>query len=146
MRRITVLLKDRQWWWPLSLMTSEQREATITKLFRGGHITDWQLWDILSLHNSPVSHAEATEIYEALGFVPHVGYPLTQNLAEEKANELVENAGPYEFVLLDWLSLMSHAGFSREEAAKQFRRLQQEGRIVHSGQCGLAFTYKKGEA
>lgn len=75
MRKITVPLKDRQWW-VLPLMTSNQRKVTVIKLVRCRWISDWQLWDVLGLYNSPVSWAEATEVYVNLDFVPHVGYPL----------------------------------------------------------------------
>jgi len=54
------------------------RAATVVQWYRSGRISNWQLWDILSSHGHPFAHAgDAAAVYKVLGFVPHVGYPLT---------------------------------------------------------------------
>jgi len=67
---------DREWWRWLSCLSVASRCAVVEALYLGGRITDWQLWDVLSHHQSPIPYAQARQVYQDLGFKPHVGYPL----------------------------------------------------------------------
>jgi len=48
----------------------------VKALYFDGHITDWQLWDVLGHHQSPIRFTQARQVYQYLGFRPHAGYPL----------------------------------------------------------------------
>jgi hypothetical protein len=75
-----LILLGRQWWAYLYHLSIEERGEVVEALYRGGHITNWQLWEVLSNHQSPIPHAAAAEIYQDLGFQPHAGYPLTEEV------------------------------------------------------------------
>ena len=68
---------DRGWWSRLHLMSREKRVRFIVRAYGMSVIDDHALWDVLSHHNGPVSYRDAADIYQQLGFVSHVGYPLT---------------------------------------------------------------------
>lgn len=70
-------LRYRNWWPFLHRLSVERRCKVVKRLYQQGRLTDWQLWDILSTHQSPIPCAEATQVYYDLGFRPHAGYPLT---------------------------------------------------------------------
>lgn len=67
----------RDWWSRLHLMGREKRVRFIVRAYGMGVIDDHALWDVLSHYNGPVSHGDAADIYQQLGFVSHAGYPLT---------------------------------------------------------------------
>lgn len=69
---------DRGWWFRLHLMGCWKRVCFIVRAYKMGAIDDYALWDILSYHNGPVSYRDAVDVYQQLGFVPHMGYPLTE--------------------------------------------------------------------
>jgi hypothetical protein len=71
-------LIGRYWWSLLRHLTPTQRSQAIQSFYQQGSITDWQLWEVLSNHQSPITYVEATQIYHNLGFKPHAGYPLTR--------------------------------------------------------------------
>ena len=63
----------------LNVRGAATRAATVVQWYRSGKIDEWQLWEILSSHGHPFAHAQdAAAVYKVLGFVPHVGYPLTK--------------------------------------------------------------------
>jgi hypothetical protein len=72
------ILLHRQWWSCLHHLSIELRCRVVQELYRGRHITDWYLWEVLSNHQSPIPYVEAVQIYHNLGFKPHAGYPLTR--------------------------------------------------------------------
>jgi hypothetical protein len=71
-------MKDRNWWWWLSLLSISTRCIVVKDLWELGRLTPWQLWDILSGNHSPIPRAEACQIYTELGFKPFAGYPLQE--------------------------------------------------------------------
>jgi hypothetical protein len=71
---------DRQWWRWLECLPLESQCVIIKALYLGGCITDWQLWDVLGHHQSPIPFTQARQVYRDLGFKPHAGYPLTKEV------------------------------------------------------------------
>jgi hypothetical protein len=66
----------REWWSWLRRFSVNNRCTVVKVLYLSDRITDWQLWDVLSHHQSPIPFAQARQVYRDLGFKPHVGYPL----------------------------------------------------------------------
>lgn len=75
-----LILLDREWWPRLYGLSVEERCQVVEELYRDGYITDWQLWEVLSNHQSPIPYVEALQVYHNLGFQPHAGYPLTREV------------------------------------------------------------------
>ncbi len=71
---------DRRWWQWLSCLPVESRCVVVKALYLGKSISDWQLWDVLGHHQSPIPFTEARQVYHDLGFKPHMGYPLTKEV------------------------------------------------------------------
>ena len=71
---------DRRWWRWLECLPVASRCVIVQALYLEGCITDWQLWDVLSHHRSPIPFIEAHQVYRDLGFRPHAGYPLTKEV------------------------------------------------------------------
>ena len=67
---------DREWWRWLRCLPQASRLVVVKALYLDGCITDWQLWDVLSHHQSPIPYLEAYQVYKDLGFQPYAGYPL----------------------------------------------------------------------
>jgi hypothetical protein len=70
----------REWWRWLTCLSIASRCVIVEALYLGGCITDWQLWDVLSHHQSPIPFVEARQVYRDLGFKPHAGYPLRKEV------------------------------------------------------------------
>ena len=75
---------DREWWFWLERLPLGYRPAVIEALYSNGSITDWQLWDVLSHHQSPIPHREAYQVYKDLGFQPFAGYPLRRYVSSDE--------------------------------------------------------------
>ena len=73
--------QDRRWWRWLECLPATSRCAIVQALHPGGCLADWQLWDALSHHQSPISSIEAGQVYRDLGFKPPAGYPLTKEVS-----------------------------------------------------------------
>lgn len=67
---------DREWWFWLDHLPVKSRSAVVKACYLAGMITDWQLWDVLSHHQSPIPYPEAYQVYKDLGYQPFAGYPL----------------------------------------------------------------------
>lgn len=50
---------------------------TVVRGYREGHLTQWQLWQLLS-STWPLAVPVAIRVYETLGFKPFAGYPLVK--------------------------------------------------------------------
>ncbi len=87
-------LRDRHWfetnyadrnWWPDCMRTKHYGPNTPAQFVINAHhygkITDWQVWDICSNHNSPLTVSQARLVYESLGFEPFAGYPLKERVS-----------------------------------------------------------------
>ena len=69
---------DRGWWSrEVRPLPRHSRADYVVEQFRAGRITDYQLWEILSIHKSPIPVVDAVQAYIQLGFKPFSGYPLT---------------------------------------------------------------------
>ena len=66
---------NRDWW---SRLTGDPDKDVvfIVAAYRVDRIADYDLWDVLSQHNSAVTPSTAYAIYEKLRFVPFAGFPL----------------------------------------------------------------------
>ena len=62
----------------INVKSAATRAALIVQWHRQGQIDDAELWEILSIYNSPLSCKDAAAVYQVLGYVPHMGYPLTR--------------------------------------------------------------------
>ena len=71
---------DREWWRWLRCLSIASRCVIVKALYLNGRITDWQLWDVLSQHQSPIPFTQAHQVYQDLGFKPHAGYPLQKEV------------------------------------------------------------------
>ena len=80
-KNMVIDTEDRNWWWILRFIGVKSRGNLVRRLFLDGAITEYQLWDVLSTHNSPVPYGVATYIYRELGYKPHSGYPLQKSTA-----------------------------------------------------------------
>lgn len=69
---------DRAWWSKLYNLDQESRMQFIVSTYTQGEITDWQLWDVLSNWQSPLSWSGAAKVYTELGYVSFAGYPLVR--------------------------------------------------------------------
>jgi hypothetical protein len=77
-------IENRDWWGKIP-KPDQAAIDHITAAYRGGWISDFQLWDCLGHHEGPVSGQVAIRVYEELGFEPLTGYPLTRK--QEKTDE-----------------------------------------------------------
>ena len=67
-------MNDRAWWRRLYKYGHGRRAKIITKAYRWGIISDWQLWEVLT--QGPMPWDMGAGIYGMLGFLPVVSYPL----------------------------------------------------------------------
>lgn len=51
----------------------------------------------------------------------------------QAADRIIDEAGPHEFVKLQFYGVMEHKGFSREVAIRELKRLMAEGRWTVRG-------------
>ena len=72
---------DRRWWQWLICLPVASRCVVVKALYLGKSISDWQLWDVLGHHQSPIPSTEASQVYRDLGFKPHAGYPLQKEVS-----------------------------------------------------------------
>ena len=71
---------DREWWRWLRYFSIASRCVIVKALYLDGCITDWQLWDVLSQHQSPIPFIQARQVYQDLELRPHAGYPLQKEV------------------------------------------------------------------
>lgn len=74
---------NREWWRRLydrryRLHPRQGQARFISKAYRWGLISEWQLWDVLGTDGGPVSCHTACDVCDRLGLVPFSGYPLSK--------------------------------------------------------------------
>ena len=81
MPRLMEEIHGRDWWSRvrrMQLADPFRAFRFVVRAYRLHAITDYQLWEVLSNSNSPLSRAEAGIVYRTLGLEPFSGYPLSR--------------------------------------------------------------------